>query len=81
MLVEREDIAVAFVPINTRAETSLAELFLPALTARLAYLHGFAEPLPSPKEVDEAHWRRLMADYVSLPRPYRVVLQQPKAGR
>jgi hypothetical protein len=66
-LLSRPDVGIAFVPVSIRFRTNLAGVVFPAVTARLAALHGeklTAEPT-TPVEV----WRGMMTDYLARPLP------------
>lgn len=64
-LKEREDLALAFVPVSIRFGANMERVFYAALAARLAYLHG--DDIPASPETSTAVYRGLVSDYLSKP--------------
>jgi hypothetical protein len=66
-LLLRQDLAIVFVPVSIRFGTNLAGVVFPAVTARLAALHG--EKLTVDGNTTADVWRGMMADYLARPLP------------
>src|SRR5262249_43770977 len=66
-LLSRPDLAVAFMPVSIRFRTNLAGVVFPALTARLAALHG--EKLTTDTSTPVEVWRGMMTEYLTRPLP------------
>lgn len=64
-LKEREDLALAFVPVSIRFGTNMEGVFYAALAARLAFLHG--DDIPASLETSTAVYRGLVSNYLSKP--------------
>lgn len=67
-LITRDKLAVAFIPISIRFRTNLASVVFPAVTARLAALHG--EPVAANVGTPVEVWRAMMSDYLARPLPF-----------
>ena len=65
MLREREDLALAFVPVSIRFGTNMERVLYTALASRLAFLHG--DDVPTSSETSTAVYRGLVSDYLSKP--------------
>jgi hypothetical protein len=66
-LLTRKDLGLAFVPVSIRFRTNLASVIFPALTARLAFLHG--DKVPGGPDTSVEMWRGLLTEYLSRPLP------------
>ena len=64
-LKERDDLALAFVPVSIRFGTNMERVFYAALAARLVFLHG--DDIPVSPETSTAIYRGLVSDYLSKP--------------
>lgn len=62
-LINRDDLALVFVPVSIRFRTNLASTFFASLAARLAYLHG--EDASTNMETSTDAWHGLVNTYLS----------------
>ena len=64
-LKDREDLALAFVPVSIRFGMNMERVFYATLAARLAFLHG--DDVPASPDTSTAVYRGLVSDYLSKP--------------
>ncbi|HEX8293870.1 MAG TPA: DUF4062 domain-containing protein, partial [Pyrinomonadaceae bacterium] len=73
-LLQRKDLAVAFLPVSIRHRTNLASVVFASLTSRLAALHG--ETISGGHDTHSEIWRGQMSNYLArrLPGGRRLLL-------